>query len=129
MFRKSILKEIAKKEGVSLSHLENNFKKGRIVIPHNNKREIKKIIAIGKGLKVKVNTNLGTSTERREFKDELEKLAIAVKYGTDTIMDLSVGGNLRKIRKEIIKASPVPVGSVPIYEVASEVERLSLIHI
>ncbi|MCD6583353.1 MAG: phosphomethylpyrimidine synthase ThiC [Candidatus Omnitrophica bacterium] len=123
MFRKSILKEIAKKEGVSLSHLENNFKKGRIVIPHNNKREIKKIIAIGKGLKVKVNTNLGTSTERREFKDELEKLAIAVKYGTDTIMDLSVGGNLRKIRKEIIKASPVPVGSVPIYEVASEVER------
>ena len=123
MFRKSILKEIAKKEGVSLSHLENNFKKGRIVIPHNNKREIRKIIAIGKGLKVKVNTNLGTSTERREFKDELEKLAVAVKYGTDTIMDLSVGGNLRKIRKEIIKASPVPVGSVPIYEVASEVER------
>ncbi|HDN86178.1 MAG TPA: phosphomethylpyrimidine synthase ThiC [Candidatus Omnitrophica bacterium] len=123
MFERSILKEIAKKEGVSFSYLESNFRKGRVVIPYSNKRKIKNPIAIGKGLKVKVNTNLGTSTERKEFKDELEKLVVAVKYGTDTVMDLSVGGNLRKIRKEIIKASPVPVGSVPIYEVASEVER------
>jgi phosphomethylpyrimidine synthase len=123
MLKKSFLKFIAKKENVDPSFLESNFKKGKIVIPLNKNKMIKNPVAIGKGLKVKINTNLGTSTERTEVDDELKKLDTAVKYGTDTVMDLSVGGNLAKIRRLIVKRSPIPVGSVPIYEVASRVEK------
>lgn len=123
MFKRSFLKYLAKKENVHLSLLETNFLKGKIVIPLNKKKEIKKPVAIGEGLKIKVNTNIGTSPERREIEDELEKLAIAIKYGTDTVMDLSTGGDLKKIRKSIIENSSVPVGTVPIYEAAVEAEK------
>ncbi|MCM8774365.1 MAG: phosphomethylpyrimidine synthase ThiC, partial [Candidatus Omnitrophica bacterium] len=70
-----------------------------------------------------INTNIGTSPEKKEYKDEIEKLKIAISLGTDTVMDLSTGGNLKKIRKEIIKYSSVPVGTVPIYEIAKNTEN------
>ncbi|MCK4810344.1 MAG: phosphomethylpyrimidine synthase ThiC [Candidatus Omnitrophica bacterium] len=123
MFSKKFLKDIAKKEKVDFSFLEKNFRAGKVVIPVNKKKNLENPVAIGKGMKVKINTNIGTSTERKEIKDELQKLAEAVKYGTDTVMDLSVGGNLNKIRREIIKKSPVAVGTVPIYQAALEVEK------
>ena len=79
-------------------------------------------ISIGENLKIKINTNIGTSTDENELKNELSKLKVAIDNGSDSIMDLSIGNNLRKIRKEIIKHSTVPVGTVPIYEIAKDVE-------
>lgn len=124
MLEERILKKIADKEGVSVEFLKEKIKEGRIVVPWNTRRQnITQPVAIGECLRVKVNTNIGTSTERQEIEDELQKLAVAIKLGTDTVMDLSVGGNLREIRRKVISTSSVPVGTVPIYEAAWEVEK------
>ncbi len=72
--------------------------------------------AIGEGLGVKVNANIGTSGDIADEDLELRKLEAALKAGTDAVMDLSTGGNLRSVRRKIVEASSVPVGSVPIYE-------------
>jgi phosphomethylpyrimidine synthase len=115
------MKTIAKKEGVELRYLIKNIAGGSIVIPYNKKHKTLKLLSgIGKGLRIKVNANIGTSSEHTSLKDEIEKLDTAVKAGTDTIMDLSTGGNIDKIRKTIIERSPVPVGTVPIYQAAIE---------
>ncbi len=122
MFNRNFLKKIAKKENVGLAFLEKQIKNGQAVIPLNRKRRIDNPPVIGKGFKIKVNTNIGTSTEKNKIKEELEKLKIAVNCGTDTVMDLSTGGNLRAIRKEIIKNSEIPLGTVPVYEAAELAE-------
>ena len=114
----SVVKKVASSEKVTPRFVLDGLKEGKIVIPLNNTRILKKPCAIGTGLSTKVNANLGTSTDKAEISDELKKLRVAVKYGADTIMDLSVGGNLKKIRKEIISHSPIPVGTVPVYEIA-----------
>ncbi|MDP1853874.1 MAG: phosphomethylpyrimidine synthase ThiC [Candidatus Omnitrophota bacterium] len=113
---------IAKDEGVDAAILCRDIAAGKAVIMRNKKRKFKRICAVGRGLRTKVNANIGTSTDRKELKDELEKLKTALKYGADTIMDLSVGGNLRKIRKILIAKTDVPFGTVPIYEAAKESE-------
>ncbi|MCX7756806.1 MAG: phosphomethylpyrimidine synthase ThiC [candidate division WOR-3 bacterium] len=117
MINETILRKIAKKEGVKFEELKREFALGHIVIPYNKNRP-KKIepLAIGKGLSTKINCNIGTSPEDADLEKELKKLEVAIKYGTDTIMDLSVGGDIKEIRKAIIDASTVPVGTVPIYE-------------
>lgn len=120
MLKTNFIKTIAVQENVSPQFLEQQFKHGRVVIPQNKKRRLQKITAIGDGLKIKVNTNIGTSTNKIDVSSELQKLKIAIQYGTDTIMDLSTGGNLREIRKKIIANSSVPIGTVPIYEVCSK---------
>jgi phosphomethylpyrimidine synthase len=116
--KENLLKIIARKEKVSITYLKKEIAAGTIVIPLNKKRP-KKIepIAIGEGLTTKVNCNIGTSPDRADLSQELEKLRVAIEVGTDTIMDLSTGGNISEMRKAIINASPVPVGTVPIYEV------------
>ena len=114
-----ILQAIAKHENVTVAYLKKEISLGSIVIPLNNKRKkFIKPIAIGKGLMTKVNCNIGTSPDRNDLIYELEKLRAAVEAGTDTIMDLSTGGDISEIRKEIINVSSVPVGTVPIYEVS-----------
>lgn len=123
LFNKSFLKRAAQREGVPLPLLEKGIKEGTIVIPLNKKKKLKNCIAIGDGLKVKINTNIGTSSERTELKDELEKLAVAIEYGTDTVMDLSTGSNLKKVREALLEKSSVPLGTVPLYEAAHEAER------
>lgn len=117
MINRDILKRIALKEKVTLEHLERELNSGRIVIPYNRKRK-KKImpIAIGKGLSTKINCNLGTSPDCVSLSLELKKLKTAVQAGADTIMDLSTGGDISLIRQAIIDKSPLPVGTVPIYE-------------
>ncbi|MCM8832146.1 MAG: phosphomethylpyrimidine synthase ThiC, partial [Candidatus Omnitrophica bacterium] len=120
---KNLLKKIAKIEKVEYKFLEKQINNGKAVILLNKKNSGKRYVAIGEGLKVKINTNIGTSTEHLQIQDEIKKLETAIKYGTDTIMDLSTAGDLSKIRKEIIKASTVPVGTVPIYEVAVIAEK------
>ena len=113
-----LIKRIAAEESISLGLLLRYIKEGKIVIPANKKHILKNPCAIGFQLRTKVNANIGTSTDKSEINDELKKLEVAIKYGADTIMDLSVGGNIKKIRNEILRNSSVPVGTVPIYEIA-----------
>ncbi|MBU4345802.1 MAG: phosphomethylpyrimidine synthase ThiC [Candidatus Omnitrophica bacterium] len=118
-----LIKKIACLEGIAQASLLKWIKEGRVVIPNNKKRRIRRPCGIGYKLRTKVNANIGTSTDKSEVSDELKKLEVAVRYGADAIMDLSVGGNLKKIRKEILKHSPLPVGTVPIYEVAVNAQK------
>ncbi|MCM8780356.1 MAG: phosphomethylpyrimidine synthase ThiC [Candidatus Omnitrophica bacterium] len=119
-----LMKRIASSEGRSPSFICRGIRQGKIIIPLNKKRHlIAKPCGLGYGLRTKVNANIGTSTDNSQIDDELKKLVIAVRYGADTIMDLSVGDDIGKIRKKILERSPVPVGTVPIYEVAVNAQK------
>lgn len=96
---------------------------GTVIIARNIRRENVHPIGIGEGLRTKINTNIGTSPDLCDVKLEIEKAKIAVKYGTDTIMDLSTCGNLDEIRRAVLKAVDVPVGTVPIYQTAIEAAK------
>lgn len=113
------LQQVAKKEGVSVQYLKNGIKKGHIVLVKNKKHRIKPL-AIGTGLRTKVNANLGTSPDVANLKYELKKLSTSIEAGADTVMDLSTGGDINRIRRTIVNVSSVPVGTVPIYQVAIE---------
>lgn len=120
------MKIVAKKEDVSVDVLRRRIAEGRVIIPGNLRRRDKqdiKIIGIGEGLSTKVNVNIGTSTLVVDVEMEIEKAKIAVKYGTDTIMDLSTGGNLDEIRRRLMEVAPVPFGTVPIYQTYIEVAK------
>lgn len=111
---------LAKAEGISPEFIRDGVANGTIVIPSNVNREIPKYCAIGKGLRTKVNANLGSSLACEDVSLEVKKLEIAVAAGADTVMDLSTGEDLKKIRNRILEKSTVPVGTVPIYEMAAE---------
>jgi phosphomethylpyrimidine synthase len=108
-------REIAKKEGISEEKLRKHISNGSAVILKNAKRDITPI-AIGTGTHVKVNANIGTSPEKSGIKEELEKAKIAVDSGADTLMDLSIDGDLDAIRRTILKNTNVPLGTVPVYQ-------------
>ncbi len=114
------IKICAEKEGVSPEFIARGIAKGEIVLTKNKKSKLSQPCAIGKGLKTKVNVNIGTSKDRPFIEEELAKLEIALKYGTDTVMDLSTGGPIDEIRKLIREKCPVPLGTVPIYQAALE---------
>lgn len=114
------MQEVADYEKISPEIIRQKIASGRIVIPANINHKGLKPKGIGEGLKVKINTNIGTSENRCFYQEEMKKLEVALKSGTDAVMDLSTGGNLEEIRKEIIRRSPVPVGTVPIYQAAVE---------
>ncbi len=117
------VEEVSKYEQVSTDFILKGLSEGTIVIPKNIKRIQKLPRAIGAGLKTKINANLGTSPDHISIEEELEKMKVAVEYGADAIMDLSTGGNLVEMRKEILAQCPVQVGTVPIYQVASQTVR------
>jgi len=110
-----MMKEIAKKEGISEEKLERRVSSGSVVITKNSERNIEPI-AIGEGTRVKVNANIGTSTDVASIENELEKATVAIEAGTHTLMDLSVGGDLDEVRREILKKTDIPLGTVPIYQ-------------
>jgi phosphomethylpyrimidine synthase len=112
----------ALKEKTDPNELQDKVASGRVVVVKNRKHQVEPL-AIGEGLRTKVNANLGTSPERVDLDLELKKAETSIKYGADTIMDLSTGGNLKNIRQEIIKNSSVPIGTVPIYEVICQLAR------
>ena len=114
----NLIKQVSLDEGVSEDFVMKGIAEGTIVVPKNVNRKLKKIVGVGNGLKTKVNANLGTSPDRISLKEELAKLEAAIAAGADAVMDLSTGGDLKEIRKEILAASPVQVGTVPIYEAA-----------
>ncbi len=123
MFKKSFLKVAAKKERVSLSFLEKQLACGRVVIPLNKKRTEVRPCAIGEGLKVKINTNIGLSSKTSSLAAEAKKAVYAVKYGADTIMDLSVAGKLKSLRRQLLNKLAVPLGTVPLYEAGLLAEK------
>ncbi|BDH80185.1 phosphomethylpyrimidine synthase [Methanothermobacter tenebrarum] len=116
------MKAIAKKENVPEDFIRRGVANGRIIIPSNINREVKPV-GIGEGLRTKVNATIGTSTDIIDLKMEEEKAKIAIQNKADTLMELSVGGNLDKIRKRILEISQIPVGSVPVYQAAIETIR------
>jgi len=116
------IKEIARKEGVDEDVLTRRFREGRVVIPCNPVHN-PQACGIGEGLSVKVNVNLGTSRDRVEVEEEMEKLRISLEYGADAVMDLSTGGDIDAIRRKIVASSPLPVGTVPIYQTGLRMAR------
>src|ERR687888_1740228 len=110
--------QVAKDEDIDLNFLIQKVKNGSIIIPNNNARKQKKIrvVGIGHGLKTKVNVNIGTSTLYQNLDEEISKAKVAVKYGADTIMDLSDGGDISAIRQSLLEAAPITFGTVPIYQ-------------
>ncbi|MDP2831381.1 MAG: phosphomethylpyrimidine synthase ThiC [Candidatus Omnitrophota bacterium] len=114
----ALMRKVARLEAIKPEALMRLIRSGRAVIPLNINHKIKNPIAVGTGLSTKVNANIGTSTDKSRIADEIQKLKTAIKYGADALMDLSVGGNLTQVRREVLKHSTVPVGTVPIYEVA-----------
>jgi len=117
------MKKVAKDEGLEPEYICENIKKGRLVIPANPNHRIEKVCGIGEGLRTKVNANIGTSPDSVNIQEELQKLKVAIASGADAVMDLSTGGNLIKIRREILKKSSVPIGTVPIYEAVCNVTK------
>lgn len=118
-----LTRRVAYLEKIPPQLLLNRIKTGQIVILNNKTRKLSKPCAVGRGLKTKINANLGTSTDKSRLSFEIKKLEVAIKYGSDTVMDLSVGGDLKSIRREILSRSPVPVGTVPIYEIAVNAQK------
>jgi phosphomethylpyrimidine synthase len=109
--------QVAKDEDIDINYIIQKVANGSIIIPRNNIRKQKiKVVGIGKGLKTKVNVNIGTSTLYQNLDEEVSKAKVAVKYGGDTIMDLSDGGNLDLIRETLLDAAPITFGTVPIYQ-------------
>ena len=111
---------VAHKEQVDVEFIRKGIAKGRIIIPKSNRREFEPM-GIGEGLLVKINANIGSSKKVCNISEELEKAKIAVKYGTDTVMDLSTGvseEDVKLIRKQILEEIKVPIGTVPIYQSA-----------
>ncbi|MCD6257057.1 phosphomethylpyrimidine synthase ThiC [Candidatus Aerophobetes bacterium] len=116
----SEMKIVSQQEKVKEGDLIERIARGEVIIPKNLRRSDLSVVGIGKGLRTKINTNIGTSPDLADIKYEIEKLKIAEKVGTDTVMDLSTGGDLDKIRRTIIKETHLPLGTVPIYQAAVE---------
>ncbi|OPZ61091.1 MAG: Phosphomethylpyrimidine synthase [Deltaproteobacteria bacterium ADurb.Bin510] len=93
---------------------------GTIAIPKNRTRSFEHVRAVGQGLKTKINANIGASPYHMDLNEELEKLTVAVKYGADAVMDLSLGSQQIEIRRAVLAASPVMVGTVPLYQTGFE---------
>ena len=110
------MSQIAQNEGVEAEFICQGVAAGTIVIPANTKHTHLIPLGIGQGLRTKVNANIGTSPDFGNIDTELEKLKVAIDCGADTVMDLSTGGDISAIRRAIIASSPLPIGTVPIYQ-------------
>jgi phosphomethylpyrimidine synthase len=114
---------VADTEKVDVELLRTRVAEGTVVIPLNNSHLNINPVGIGEGLSIKVNANIGTSGDGVDLQEELSKLQAATDAKADTIMDLSTGGDTRGVLEAIMKRSPVPVGTVPIYQAAVEAVR------
>jgi len=114
------MSQVAQQEELEAEFIRQGVAKGTIVIPANIKHTNLVPCGIGQGLRTKVNANIGTSPDFGDVNTELEKLQVAIDSGADTVMDLSTGGDISAIRRAIIGASPIPIGTVPIYQAGIE---------
>jgi phosphomethylpyrimidine synthase len=113
---------VAEREGLPEELIRREVGRGRMIIPANINHPNLEPMAIGIAARCKVNANIGASPNSSDITEELAKLALAVKYGADTLMDLSTGGgDLDQIRTAIIQHSPIPIGTVPVYQALEQV--------
>jgi phosphomethylpyrimidine synthase len=118
------MKHIAEQENLNPETVGQHVAEGKIAIPFNTNHTTLVPRGIGEKLSVKVNANIGTSSEHGNLDSEMEKLLNAIRFGADAVMDLSTGGDISAIRRAIIEASTLPVGTVPIYQTGIEaIER------
>lgn len=115
-----LIKKLAREEKTSPDDLLSLVAGGKVVIPYNRNHGPTRPVTIGLRMRTKVNVNLGTSRDYPELRNEIAKLKISIKYGADAVMDLSTGGNIRVIRKKLLALSPLPLGTVPVYQAAIE---------
>jgi phosphomethylpyrimidine synthase len=113
---------VAAREKLPPELIRDEVARGRMVIPANVRHPELDPLGIGIAACCKINANIGNSAVTSDAKHELEKLALCLKHGADTVMDLSTGGSIPQIREAIIRASPIPVGTVPIYECLTHVK-------
>jgi phosphomethylpyrimidine synthase len=126
--RKGLITEemmyVADREKIAPSLVRDEVGIGRMIIPANINHPELEPMAIGVASLCKINANIGNSAITSNVDEELRKLHTAVHFGADTVMDLSTGGGIHEIREEILRHSPVPIGTVPIYEAVSRVKRI-----
>ncbi|MEX0794439.1 MAG: phosphomethylpyrimidine synthase ThiC, partial [Pirellulaceae bacterium] len=113
---------VAKREDIAVELVLQEVATGRMVIPANTVHLAAGLEPMGIGLatKCKINANIGNSAVTSDLAGELDKLEVAIKYGADTVMDLSTGKNIDEIRAKIIQNSPVPIGTVPLYQMLEQ---------
>jgi phosphomethylpyrimidine synthase len=116
---------VAERERVDGALIRDEVARGRLVIPANVNHTNLRPMGIGIALACKVNANIGNSAVISDVDGELRKLRVALKYGADTVMDLSTGGDIDRIRSALIPCSPVPIGTVPVYQVLKERKKVS----
>ena len=114
---------VAEREGLDPAFVRSEVARGRMIIPANVNHPELEPMAIGINARCKINANIGNSAVVSDVEGELEKLAVCLKHGADTVMDLSTGGGIVEIREAILRGSPVPIGTVPIYQALEEVAR------
>jgi phosphomethylpyrimidine synthase len=121
------MRSVAEREGLTPEVVRAEVARGRLVIPANVRHLAGRLVPTGIGTvaSVKINANIGNSAVTSDVTGELEKLALAVRYGADTVMDLSTGGGIDEIREAILAASTVPIGTVPIYQTTLAVEDMA----
>ena len=120
---------VAKRENLTAELVRDEVAAGRLIIPANINHLNLEPMCIGVASTCKINANIGNSSTTSNIDEEVAKLRHSVKYGADTVMDLSTGGDIPAIRKAIIAESPVPIGTVPIYEALSRVRRVEDLNI
>lgn len=113
------VKQSALMEGIEPEQLSMDIAQGLTVITRNIKHDIRPL-GIGRGLRTKINANIGTSKDRVSLDEEMQKLDVLIKYGADAVMDLSTGGPIKDIRRLLLGKSTIAVGTVPIYEAAAK---------
>ncbi len=118
------MRRVAEREDVAPEFIRDEVARGRMVIPANVRHASLDPMGIGINSICKINANIGNSSVHSAVDEELEKLHFAVHYGADTVMDLSTGGGIDAIRTAILAESPVPIGTVPIYQAVQEVTRV-----
>ncbi|MBI3324017.1 MAG: phosphomethylpyrimidine synthase ThiC [Candidatus Omnitrophica bacterium] len=120
------MRRVAEREELDPTLIRQEIAAGRLIIPANIHHLATSLDPMGVGTvaSVKINANIGNSAVTSDIQEEVKKLHMAVHYGSDTVMDLSTGGDIPTIRKAMIAASPVPIGTVPIYEAVTRVRRV-----
>src|SRR5512143_1609442 len=116
---------VAARERLAPELIRDEVARGRMVVPANVRHPELEPLAIGVAATCKINANIGNSAVTSNVEEELEKLRVCLRYGADTVMDLSTGGDIPQIRESILRHSPIPVGTVPIYECLAHVKDVA----
>jgi len=118
------MKYVAQVEKADPERIRQEIAAGRLILPANINHPELKPMGIGLAVTCKINANFGNSAVTSDLDEELKKLQVSIRYGADTAMDLSTGGNIHEIREAILRSSPIPIGTVPIYEAVQRVKRI-----